>query len=98
MFAKRMAGRKGMASRPHHARICYQLRLHNTSLKTIARQLGVSPQAASGALRSPSYDVEKAIAAAIGLTAAGLFPERFTSAGERAVPVRGRAQGRRAPE
>lgn len=63
--------------------ICFQLRLRGTSLRAIARRLGVSQQAVSNALMTPSSHIEPAIAEAIGLTAQQLFPERFDDAGNR---------------
>lgn len=68
--------------------ICYQLRLRGSSLRRIASDLGVSQQAASHALLSPSSHIEKAIAEAIGLTPETLFPERFDAAGNRLSRVR----------
>lgn len=68
--------------------VCYQLRLRGDSLSAIARRIGVSHQAVSTALMSPSKDIEQAIAEAIGLTPEQLFPERFDSTGKRLVQTR----------
>jgi len=60
-----------------------QLRLRGTSLRRLAAQEGVSPQAMSNALMCPSSHLEEVIAAALGLTVQQLFPERFDDHGNR---------------
>jgi len=60
-----------------------QLRLRGTSLRRLAVQEGVSPQAMSNALMLPSSHLEEVIAKALGLTAQQLFPERFDANGNR---------------
>ena len=68
--------------------VCYQLRLRGESLSAIARRIGVSTQAVSNALMTPSRDIEQAIAEAIGLTPEQLFPEWFDATGKRLVRTR----------
>lgn len=68
--------------------VCYQLRLRGDSLSAIARRIGVSHQAVSNAMMTPSKDIEQAIAEAIGLTPEQLFPEWFDAAGKRLVRTR----------
>jgi len=63
--------------------ICGQLRLKGKSLRRLAAQNGVSQQAMSAALLNSSSHLEPVIAAAIGLTAKQLFPERFGADGNR---------------
>lgn len=60
--------------------VIYQLRCRGSSLSQIARQEGVSQQAVSNALMTPSYRLEIAIANAIGVTVEALFPERYDGA------------------
>lgn len=60
-----------------------QLRLLGTSLRRLAAEEGVSPQAMSNALNLSSSHLETVIAAALGLTAQQMFPERFDAAGNR---------------
>lgn len=61
--------------------IVYQLHVRGTSLSAIARTLGVSRSASSHALRRPYPRMETAIAAALGLSAQDLFPERYPNGG-----------------
>jgi lambda repressor-like predicted transcriptional regulator len=68
--------------------VCYQLRLRGTSLRRIAQQHNVSPQAVSAALMTPSSHIEQAIAAALDLTPEQLFPERFDAVGHRLTHTR----------
>jgi Ner family transcriptional regulator len=63
--------------------IWVQLRLRGTSLRRLAAENGVSQQAMSHALVSPSSHLEEVIAQALGLTAQQLFPERFDALGNR---------------
>lgn len=63
--------------------VCFQLRLRGKSLSKIARAEGVSQQAVSNALMTPSSRLEQAIAEALELTAQDLFPERFDPMGFR---------------
>lgn len=63
--------------------VCFQLRLRGRSLSKIARDEGVSQQAVSNALMTPSSRLEQAIAEALDLTPEQLFPERFDAMGFR---------------
>jgi len=63
--------------------IVYQLRIRGASLRRLAAQVGVSPQAMSNALMLPSSHLEPVIAEALGLTVQQLFPERFDALGTR---------------
>jgi lambda repressor-like predicted transcriptional regulator len=60
-----------------------QLRLKGFSLRRLATQEGVCPQAVCGALSHPSSHLEEVIAAPLGMTARQLFPERFDAKGNR---------------
>lgn len=68
--------------------IVAMLRLRGTSLRRIANEQGVSHQAASNALLVPSQYIESAIADAIGVPVARLFPERFDALGNRIAQTR----------
>lgn len=62
--------------------IKYQLRTHGTSLAKIARDLDVTGTAVKNAKRIAYPRVERAIAKALGLKPADLWPERWNSANE----------------
>ncbi len=68
--------------------IGYQLRMRRTSLRQIARQLGVSHQAVSNALNSPSSRIEAELARVLEVPVTVLFPERFDETGARIPNVR----------
>ncbi len=64
--------------------ILYQLRLRGLSFRSLSRQIGCSPQAVFYAASGyPSMDIEVAIASAIGVPHAILFPEHFDEHGQR---------------
>ncbi len=63
--------------------VVYQLRIRGLSLKALGHEVGVTQQAMSAALTGPNFHLEPVIAAALGLTAQQLFPERFTPSGRR---------------
>lgn len=65
--------------------IKFQLRMENTSLAKIARDLNVTGSAVKNAKRLPYPSVERAISAALGLAPAQIWPERWDSNG---TPVR----------
>lgn len=75
---------------PAHRRvwIIAMLRLRGTSLRQIAKDLKVSPQAVSNALLVPSRFIEKAVADALGISVEALFFERFDGAGNRLTRTR----------
>lgn len=62
--------------------IKYQLRAHGTSLAKLARELGVSDTAVKNAKRTAYPRMERAIAKALGLKAAELWPERWSANGQ----------------
>lgn len=68
--------------------VCYRLRVRGNSLRNIAYQQGVTRQAVSNALMSPSQLLERAIAAALDLKVEQLFPERFDATGHRLTHTR----------
>lgn len=70
--------------------VIYQLRLRGTTLTGLGRARGVSRQAVSQALFAPSYEIERAIAKALGIPVRRLFPERFDEHGHRLHAIRGR--------
>ncbi len=65
-----------------------ELRKLGSNLSVIARELGVSRRAVSQSLFVPSSRAERAVAAALGLSAEELFPERFNEEGRRLHPIR----------
>lgn len=76
-------------ARKRRAYILYQLKLRGLSLRSIAKKLGVSPQAVGAvALGSTSLPIESALASAIGLTPQQLFREHYDSAGQRLTYTR----------
>ncbi|WP_162917003.1 helix-turn-helix domain-containing protein [Dongia deserti] len=85
---------KDAAKRRHW--VIYQLRVRGTNLRRFAFQIGVSQQAVSAALFSPSSYIETALAKELGLKPQQLFPERFDSAGRRLHATRS-PQRSRAP-
>ena len=67
--------------------IHYQLRLRGLTFRAVARALGVSHQAVSlAALGTPSARIEAALAKAISVPPARLFPEHYAANGRR-IPV-----------
>ena len=66
-----------------------QLRLRGLSFAKIAERHGWHRNAVSMAMRLPSYPQERAIAAAIEVEIAALFPERYAPDGQRIHLVRG---------
>lgn len=85
--------------RARRAWVIFQLRCKGLNLTVLAEQEGVSRQVMAKCLTTPNARAEDVVAAAIGLTAPELFPERFDSAGERLFRVRGpqRSPHRAAP-
>lgn len=77
--------------------ICAQLRLRGKSLRGLAIAEGVSQQAMSAALLAPNIHLEPIIAAALGLTAETLFPERFDETGRRTTQTRPKQRTTRRP-
>lgn len=79
--------------------VAYQLKLRGLSLASVAASLGVCRQAVSGALMTPSERIETALAQALEIPVATLFPERFDRQGIRIPRTRpdnisaGRAAG-----
>ncbi len=73
--------------------IITQLWLRGTSLAALARRAGVSQQAMSQALSRPAARLEGVIAEALGLDVIALFPERYSSRGERIPRTRGTQDG-----
>jgi Ner family transcriptional regulator len=63
--------------------VVYQLRTRGSSLRQIAREIGVVHQAVSQTLVLPNSHIEPAIAKALGVSVRDLFPERFDSRGRR---------------
>jgi Ner family transcriptional regulator len=57
--------------------IQYQLRQRNLTLAEIARQLEVSKAAVSQAIDRPSQRIQAAIAAALNVDPAEIWPERY---------------------
>lgn len=70
--------------------IKYQLRLRETSLSQIGRDLGVSRSAPITALRKPYPRMERGIARALGVQPMAIWPERYTQDG-----ISNRPRGRR---
>lgn len=67
--------------------IKYQLRLRNSSLAQVARDHGVSRDAAILALRKPYPRMERAIANALGLEPIQIWPERYDENGRPNRPL-----------
>ncbi|MBS7540642.1 helix-turn-helix domain-containing protein [Ancylobacter lacus] len=64
-----------------------RLRLVGLTWRSLARQIGVSPQVVQQtAAGAPSIPVEEAIAAAIGIAPRDLFHEHWTKSGDR-IPI-----------
>lgn len=61
--------------------IKFQLRARGTSLAKLSRELGVSDTAVKNAKRTAYPRMERAIAAALGLRPADLWPERWNANG-----------------
>lgn len=61
--------------------IKYQLRARGTSLAKLSRELGVSDTAVKNAKRTAYPRMERAIAGALGLQPADLWPERWSDIG-----------------
>lgn len=68
--------------------IIYQLKTRGYTLSAIARANGVSQQAISSALLTPSAGMEKVLAAAVDVPVHQLFPERYSPSGRRLLPTR----------
>ena len=61
-----------------------QLKLVGSSWTSLAKEIGVTRQAVQAtAAGAPSLPIERALAAALGVTPQALFPEHWTSAGAR---------------
>ena len=77
--------REDIPLEPARRRIWIQgeLRLAGSSLTALAASLGVSRQAVGQALMVPSERIEQAIADRLSLPVAWLFPDRFTTDGQR---------------
>lgn len=67
--------------------IKYQLRLRGSSLAQVAREHGVSRDAAILALRKPYPRMERAIASVLGLTPDRIWPERYDADGRPNRPI-----------
>ncbi|AVO56286.1 helix-turn-helix domain-containing protein [Ectopseudomonas mendocina] len=80
--------------------IKFQLRLRGTSLADIARTLKVTGSAVKNAKHLPYPRVERAIASALGLSPALIWPERWLSKEQpkRCRPGRGEAMAGNAQE
>ncbi|MBP2301270.1 helix-turn-helix domain-containing protein [Azospirillum picis] len=65
-----------------------RLKRRGTSLRKIALELGVSPQAAAQALMLPSVRLEEALAGALEIEVHRLFPERYRADGTRIARTR----------
>ncbi|HEY3918834.1 MAG TPA: helix-turn-helix domain-containing protein [Stellaceae bacterium] len=78
--------------RARRAWVIFQLRCKGTNLSELADDHDVRRQVMQQALTRPNARAEDIIAAAIGLTARELFPERFDSAGQRLFVIRPRRQ------
>jgi Ner family transcriptional regulator len=61
----------------------YQLRLRGTSLAAIARNLNVTPNALHNVKQGAYPKMQRAIAAALGLQPADIWPERYVPRGRR---------------
>lgn len=61
--------------------IKYQLRINGNSTAKLARQLGVTDRAIRNAKRRPYPRIERAIATALGVLPAQLWPERWNADG-----------------
>lgn len=61
----------------------YKLQLRGLSFAELARREGCSQRAVASAMLAPSRFLEEAIAKAIGLAPATLFPERYGANGQR---------------
>jgi Ner family transcriptional regulator len=61
--------------------IKFQLRARGTSLAKLSRELGVSDTAVKNAKRTAYPRMERAIASALGLRPADLWPERWNTNG-----------------
>lgn len=72
--------------------IIYKVNLQGRSLADVAREAGVTRQALYHSLRIPYPRMEKALADALGLTPAQLFPERYDADG---IPNRQRGRRRK---
>ena len=57
--------------------ILYQLHRRNLTFTAIARQLQVSPQAVSKTIDCPSQRIEAALAVALHVTPADIWPDRY---------------------
>lgn len=62
------------------------LRRRGLTLRALASQIGVSPQAVSAALSAPSARIEEALARALDMPPATLFPDRYH--GDIRIPIR----------
>jgi len=77
--------------RARRAWVVFRLKLKGSSLSAVARKHGVSPQAVSNALDSPSAPIEAALAAELEVDVQQLFPERFDANGNRLIYTRERS-------
>ncbi|MGH6883218.1 MAG: helix-turn-helix domain-containing protein [Hypericibacter sp.] len=75
--------------------IIFQLRIRGWSLSDIAREMGIAPQSARGALLEPSAHVERALAKKLGLRVQDLFHDRYDPTGRRLHRTRGPDPSRR---
>ena len=67
--------------------IKYQLRRRGYTLTSLGRSLGVSRHAVGLALRQPYPRMERAIAEALGLEPAAIWPERYDAQGQPNRPM-----------
>lgn len=75
-------------SRERQGWVLFQLKLRGESFASVGAKIGVSRGAVRACLTQPSFNVEKALAAALGLTVRQLFPERYDVKGKRLHLVR----------
>jgi lambda repressor-like predicted transcriptional regulator len=78
--------------------VLFQLKVKGSSFSALGREIGVSYQAVAWAAGGrPAFEVEKAIAAKIGVPSAELFPEHYDEHGER-VPLARTTQHKGKPQ
>lgn len=75
--------------------VLFQLKLMGESFASVGREMGVSHTSVRQALTEPSFEIEKALAAKLGVTVRQLFPERYDTKGRRLHQTRGESTLRR---
>jgi Ner family transcriptional regulator len=68
-----------LRSRRNH--IIYLLQGRGYTVSSLAKNIGVSPQAVTNAMRAPYPRIEKKIAEILGEAVEKLFPERYNDSG-----------------